>query len=87
MRQAIKTKYLGPSNVRGARVKASSDAGSVTLPWNHALGIEDNHAAAAKVLAEKWGWGGRWFGGGLPGSGYAFVDSDDGEPDFVTSRR
>jgi ribosome-binding protein aMBF1 (putative translation factor) len=32
MRQAIKTKYLGPSNVRGARVKASSDAGSVTLP-------------------------------------------------------
>ena len=48
MRQSIKTKYLGPSNVRGARVKASSDAGSVTLPWNHALGIEDNHAAALR---------------------------------------
>jgi hypothetical protein len=85
MRQAIQTKYLGPSNVRGARVKATSDAGSVILSWDHAVGVEENHIAAALALAAKWGWRGRWFGGGLPGRGYAFVDSDDGVPDFVRS--
>jgi len=55
-RQAIVTKYLGPTNYRGARVKATAQAGSVTLSWDHALGIDENHDAAAMALAKKFGW-------------------------------
>lgn len=78
MFQAITTKYLGPSNVRGARVKASAEAGSVTLSWNHALNSDENHRKAAEALRDKMGWNtdgyGELHGGGLPGqSGYAFV--------------
>src|SRR4051812_45021830 len=35
--QAIQTRYLGPSNVRGSRVKAFAAAGSITLSWDHRL--------------------------------------------------
>ena len=76
MRQAIATKYIGPSNVRGARVKASAEAGSVTLPWDHALNVDRNHAKAAETLARKFKWEGRYYGGALPGSGYCFVCVD-----------
>ena len=77
MRQAITTKYFGPSNVRGSRVKATADAGSITLHWDNALNTEQNHALAARKLAAKLGWVGQWIGGSLPGSGYAFVMVDE----------
>lgn len=77
MRQAIVTKYLGPTNHRAARVKASAQAGSVTVSWDHALGISENHIAAAKAFAEKYQWVGSWVGGGLPNNeGYCFVTAD-----------
>ncbi|HWK13744.1 MAG TPA: hypothetical protein VNS02_05070 [Rhizobiaceae bacterium] len=76
MRQAITTKFHSPTNTRGARVTARADAGSVSVPWNHAHGIERNHTAAARALVEKLGWGGEWHGGGLPGAGYVFVCAD-----------
>lgn len=31
MKQAIVTKFLGPTNYRGSRVKATCQAGSVTI--------------------------------------------------------
>lgn len=43
MFQAITTRFLGPTNFRGSRVKATADAGSVTLSWDYALGIDQNH--------------------------------------------
>lgn len=68
--QAIVTKYFGPTNTRGSRIKASASAGSKTVSYDHALNIADNHAAAAKAFAEKMEWEGKWFGGGMPdGSG------------------
>lgn len=74
MRQAIVTKYLGPTNARGSRVKATCQAGSVTLSWDDALDSEANHHAAAQALARKLGWSGRLIGGGLPdGTGNAYV--------------
>jgi hypothetical protein len=76
MRQAIITKFIGPTNYRGARVKARCDAGSVTVPWNYAIGIEGNHKAAALALAQKLDWSGDWIGGGMPDSGYCFVQPD-----------
>lgn len=80
MRQAIQTKWFGPSNVRGSRIKATADAGSVTVPWDYALSVEENHQRAADRLADKYGWrarGERYVGGGLPGGGYAFVQVED----------
>lgn len=77
--QAIVTKYLGATNNRPSRIKATCDAGSVTVSWNHSLGIDDNHEAAALALREKLGWTqdyGTLVGGGLPGGAgncYVFV--------------
>jgi hypothetical protein len=63
MYQAITTKYLGPTNVRGARVKASAGAGSMIVPWDSAMNLDANHRFAAKQLAMRQGWSGRWHGG------------------------
>ena len=73
-RQAIVTKYLGATDFRGARVKATAYAGSVTVSWDDALNVEANHSRAAEALATKWGWTGKWFGGSTPDDrGYCFV--------------
>ena len=78
MYQAIQTKFLGPTNTLGARVKETTESGfTVTVDWDHARCVEENHAAAAEALARKLEWNGQWIGGALPGSGYAFV-SDRG---------
>jgi hypothetical protein len=70
--QAIETKYLGPTNHKGARIVAKCDAGRVVVSYDHALGIYGNHEAAAKALLRKLEWTGRWVGGGVAG-GFVFV--------------
>ena len=54
--QAIITKYMGPTDTKGSRIKATAAAGSITLGWDHALNSEGNHNAAARALCEKFGW-------------------------------
>lgn len=80
MRQAITTKYLGATNHRGSRVKASAQAGSVTISWDDGRNQERNHLAAAKALADRYGWldyGLRMVAGGLPdGTGNVYVFDD-----------
>lgn len=71
--QAIVTKFLPPTNSRGARIKATAERGSVTVPWDHAQGIPENHRIAAMAALVRWGWSGRWIGGALPSGGYAFT--------------
>lgn len=76
--QAIQTKYFGPSNVRGSRIKAQCEAGQLTVPYDHGLDVECNHMAAAAQLRDKLGWNtpfhGQLVGGCLPkDQGYAFV--------------
>ncbi len=73
MHQAITTKYLGPTDYRGARVKAQAQAGAVTVNWDHALNPEANHRAAAMALASKYGWTGQWVVGALPDSNPAYA--------------
>ncbi len=73
MYQAITTKFFGPGNVRGSRVKATAQAGSVTLEWDHALNSDQNHVAAAQALARKLDWSGTWHGGAHASNGYCFV--------------
>jgi hypothetical protein len=88
--QAIVTKYLGATNFRGSRVKAMASAGSITLSWDHSLNSENNHTAAARALAVKYGWlvpndpigqtfSERYAIGGMPSaSPYAYVFVDRG---------
>ena len=76
--QAITTKFLPATNTRGSRIKATAAAGSLTVARDCALNIEQNHARAAEMLANKFKWKGRYYGGGLPDEkGYCFVCSDD----------
>lgn len=76
MRQAIVTKYLGPTDSRDPRIKARAQAGSTVVDWDDALSIEANHAAAARALAVKFDWRGGFVGGAMPdGSGYCFVST------------
>jgi hypothetical protein len=84
--QAIQTRYL--TNVRGSRVKAFAEAGSVTLSWDHRLNPEGNHQAAAEALANKLGWHGKWFGASLPNQDMVFVCTGLAvNPDFMVSRK
>lgn len=73
--QAIETRYLGPTNTKGGRIKASAWAGSVTLPYDYALNADGNHKAAADALIAKMGWQGKYAqGGNVKGDGYYFVN-------------
>ena len=79
-RQIVRTKFLGPTDHRPARVKATTISGkSVTLSWDHALNMDENHARAAQSLIEQMneiggGWSGNWTGGN-DGNGYVFVNN------------
>lgn len=74
-RQAIVTRHLCPTNTRGARVKATAEAGSVTLHWDYALDSYENHIKACEALIARLNWSGVWYGGGTS-AGYVFVDTD-----------
>jgi hypothetical protein len=49
----ITTKYLGATDSRGSRIKAVSDRGTLTVPYDHALNNDRNHEEAANALVEK----------------------------------
>lgn len=51
--QAIQTKFIGPTNTKGSRVKASCWLGSVTVSWDHALNSEANHIEAIQAMVRK----------------------------------
>jgi hypothetical protein len=71
--KAIETRYVGPGNVRGARIIASdSDGNRVTLSYPDELSGEAVHRKAAQALADKMGWTGRLVAGGTK-RGYCFV--------------
>jgi hypothetical protein len=80
MRQSITTKYLGPTNASGSRIKATArkagngfPAQALTVPYTYE-GTEREHCKAAQALAEKLGWSGVWVGGGnVDENGYVFV--------------
>ncbi len=70
---AITTKYLGPTDTRGPRIRASTSLGqSVMISFPYELSGEAVHRKAAEALCAKLGWTGRMVGGGIKG-GYVFV--------------
>lgn len=76
MRQAIETRYAGPTDHRGSRVLVRSQARRMVVPWDDALDVQGNHRAAAMAMVRKLGWGSEaeWHGGATAnGAGYVFV--------------
>lgn len=73
--QAITTKYIGPGNVRGSRLKVECAAKTIFVEWEPSLGVDDNHEAAARALASKLGWKAEWFHGVLKDGRHVFVQT------------
>ena len=75
MYRAITVKYLGPTNSRGARVKASAGGtqGNVTLPFRHDLSMEQNIAAAVDELLLRYEWDNPYVLGALADGTYVAV--------------
>ena len=81
--QAIITKYLGPTNHRGSRIKATAWAVSAAVSYDYSLDSEGNHKAAAQALCDKLNSNphaieeGRWvietWAATPDGRGYAFI--------------
>jgi hypothetical protein len=74
MRQAIVTKYLGPTNTRGSRISVRAQAGRRIYAWDDGLDVDENHTVAAHRFANTMGWSTRLVGGAMPdNTGYVFV--------------
>jgi hypothetical protein len=76
--KAIQTKFINPTDFKGARVKAWVKGNAATVPWDHGLEVVDNHAAAARAIAASLSWSGRLVGGTLPDGSMAWVFVDGG---------
>jgi hypothetical protein len=77
--KAIETKYFGPNNVKGSRIKAWHSGGkSVTVSYDCAVSADRNHWIAAQELIAKMsilsggGWHGQWVQGETA-KGHVFV--------------
>lgn len=51
--QAIETKYLGPTNTKGSRIKAFCEAGSITISRSFNASDWDGHRLAVVALCKK----------------------------------
>lgn len=70
---AIITRYIGPTNFRGSRVKADAgDKRTITVSWDYGLNSDQNHAKACEALCRKMKWDGKLVGGSME-HGWAWV--------------
>jgi hypothetical protein len=74
--QAIVTKFIGPTNTKGARIKAVASAGSVTVSFEYGMSHEERHQVAAKALCAKFGWPWDHISGSLPDGSDVWVKVD-----------
>jgi len=64
--KAIKTKYLGPTDYKGARISATDTWGHrVIVPYDYGAARDGAHDRAALALCEKMGWHGTLVRGGM----------------------
>lgn len=72
--QAIVVKYLGPTDTKGARLKATCQGGSVTVAYPYHLTEELMFRLAAQQLQAKMNWlEYRLVPGALPNGDHVFV--------------
>ena len=75
-RQAILTRYHGPTNYRGTRISADYAGGRIYVSYEYELDISENHANAARTLIDKLGWDGEWVGGTIPSGDMVWVSAE-----------
>jgi hypothetical protein len=85
--QAIQTRYIAPTNTKGARIKAWCAAGSKTIGYPYGLTIDLAHYDAAQQLLVQMQWTGVHYGvlvqGDLPNGDYCHVlVKPNGNPSF-----
>lgn len=51
--QTVITKYIGPTNRRPSRVKATCWRKCATVSWDDRYGSEENHKAACEALIKE----------------------------------
>jgi hypothetical protein len=74
--QTITTKFLGATNTKGERVKATSSSGiSVTIPWSYSGRTIECHFEAVKALCDKLNWEATFISGEHK-CGYVWVFAD-----------
>jgi len=76
--QAITTRYIGPSATKGSRIKATCDAGSLTVDFHSVECTDDadRYVKVARMLADKLGWTGAFVSGGVNTGDYVHVFTD-----------
>lgn len=77
MKQAIIIKFLGATNTKGTRIKASAESSSVTVPLDYSAGQEQRIRQAVDALLNKLEWSGEYIIGGLPSGDYVAVFKDE----------
>lgn len=75
--KAIQTRYHGPTDRSGARIRANAGKNSATIPYPYELSGEACHAQAALALCAKLEWKGDLIGGGLEDGSCVFVFAED----------
>jgi len=55
--KAILIKYLAPTDTKGARLKATTDAGAITESRDYSLDASEQARALASKYASEKGWG------------------------------
>lgn len=85
--KTIETRYIGPSNYRGARISAT-DCGDhhVYVPYPQELSGAEAHWPAAQKLARQLGWKGTMIAGGTK-AGYVFVFAEGDAFEIGDDRR
>lgn len=54
--QAIKCKYLGPTNTKGSRIRVTCAAKTKLVEWKSELNTDENYYQAAFQVATELNW-------------------------------
>ena len=57
MKIIILTKYVSPTGNKDSKIIARGRGKQLTLAYNYELNYEENHMEAARVLADRYGFG------------------------------
>ena len=76
--QGVHTVYYGPTNTKGARIKAAAWAGSMWFVYDYAMNADQNHIKAAQGFFDAKGWKGEFVtGGDAKSTGYYHVQINE----------
>lgn len=78
--RAITTKYYGPTNHRGSKIKATAfnkAGGYLYQEYDDALNLDKNHLEAAKALVKRLMWKGTYVVGYKDSGEFIWVNIDE----------